>query len=141
MQCTNHPEREAAGTCAFCGKMFCQECLVDVNGRFFCKDHVSHAFDQSAQSAPQPQIVINNTASSNSNAYGSPYVGKPKSKILSLLLCIFLGYFGAHYFYVGRFGMGILYLFTMGFFGIGWFVDIFRILVGSFKDNWGRPVM
>ncbi|MBT2569615.1 TM2 domain-containing protein [Planococcus sp. ISL-110] len=35
---------------------------------------------------------------------------KSKSKLASALLAIFLGDFGAHKFYLGRPGMGILYL-------------------------------
>lgn len=35
---------------------------------------------------------------------------KRKSKLASALLAIFLGDFGAHKFYLGRPGMGILYL-------------------------------
>lgn len=50
-------------------------------------------------------------------------VGK-KNKWVSLLLCIFLGYFGAHKFYERKIGMGILYFLTMGLFAIGWMVDI-----------------
>ena len=38
-----------------------------------------------------------------------------KSKTATLLLCIFTGMFGGHMFYVGRIGMGVLYLFTGGF--------------------------
>lgn len=60
-----------------------------------------------------------------------------KNKGTALILCLFLGFFGFHYFYVGKFGMGLLYLLTFGFFGIGWFVDIFRIATGSFKDQYG----
>lgn len=63
-----------------------------------------------------------------------------KSKGTALVLCIFLGFFGAHQFYVGKAGMGILYLLTAGLFGIGWFVDIFRIAFGSFKDADGLPL-
>ena len=47
-----------------------------------------------------------------------------KDKKTALLLCIILGYFGAHKFYEGKIGMGILYLFTFGIFGIGWIADI-----------------
>ena len=50
--------------------------------------------------------------------------GKKINKTTSLLLCIFMGYFGAHKFYEGKTGMGILYILTAGLFGIGWFVDI-----------------
>ncbi|WP_049945190.1 TM2 domain-containing protein [Butyrivibrio sp. AC2005] len=63
-----------------------------------------------------------------------------KSKSTALMLCIFLGWCGAHHFYVGNFGKGILYLFTGGFFCIGWFVDIIKIASGSFKDNVGVPI-
>lgn len=83
------------------------------------------------------QIVINN---SPQNTMGfTPGISR-KNKIVALLLCIFLGYFGAHKFYVGKVGMGILYLFTMGFFGIGWLIDVILIATGSFKDEFGLPL-
>lgn len=63
-----------------------------------------------------------------------------KNKIVALLLCIFLGEIGVHYFYVGRIGMGLLYFFTGGLFGIGWIVDIIKIATGSFYDNVGVPL-
>ncbi len=63
-----------------------------------------------------------------------------KSKTTALLLCIFLGCFGAHYFYVGRYGRGFVYLFTMGLFMFGWIIDIIKILNGSFVDNVGAPL-
>lgn len=58
-----------------------------------------------------------------------------KKKSVALLLCIFGGYIGLHYFYVGKIGMGILYFFTVGLFGIGWLVDIARVAAGKFKDR------
>ncbi len=63
-----------------------------------------------------------------------------KKKRTALLLCIFLGFFGAHQFYVGKIGKGLLYFFTVGIFGIGWFIDIFKIALGSFTDNVGAPL-
>lgn len=60
-----------------------------------------------------------------------------KSKAIVLLLAFFLGGLGAHYFYVGKVGMGIVYLLTCGLFFIGWIVDIFRIIGGSFTDRDG----
>ena len=57
---------------------------------------------------------------------------KMKNKWVALALCFFLGFLGAHKFYEGKVGMGILYLFTCGLFGIGVLVDFFIIL---FKPN------
>ena len=54
--------------------------------------------------------------------------GKPKNKWVAFFLCLFLGFYGAHKFYEGRIGMGILYLFTAGLFGFGWIVDCVRLL-------------
>ena len=64
----------------------------------------------------------------------------PRSWFVTMMLCMLFGYFGAHYFYVGRWGMGFVYLFTGGLFGIGWLVDIVRIMLGTFPDVAGLPV-
>ena len=50
-----------------------------------------------------------------------------KSKTTAYLLWFFLGIFGVHKFYLGKIGMGILYLFTAGFFGIGLLIDLFTL--------------
>ena len=63
-----------------------------------------------------------------------------KSKKKALLLCIFGGLLGLHYFYVGRIGRGILYIVTCGFFVFGWIIDIFKIALGKFTDNVGIPL-
>ena len=47
---------------------------------------------------------------------------------IAFFLCLFLGFYGAHKFYEGRIGMGILYLFTAGLFCFGWIVDCVRLL-------------
>lgn len=53
------------------------------------------------------------------------------------LLAIFLGLFGAHYFYLRRPRWGYLYLFTFGLFGVGWLIDLFRLkfLVSRFNED------
>ena len=62
------------------------------------------------------------------------------SRTVALLLCIFLGGVGAHRFYVGKIGTGVLWIFTGGCFGIGMLVDLIMIIVGSFKDKYGATV-
>lgn len=86
------------------------------------------------KSTEQPSIVINNSnANTNTNAnFGSIPGIRVKNKWVAFLLCFFLGYLGAHKFYEGRIGIGILYLLTLGLFGIGWFVDCIVLL---FKPN------
>ena len=60
-----------------------------------------------------------------------------KDKTTALLLCIFLGAIGGHMFYVGKTGMGILYLFTAGLLGIGVIIDLINIINGTFTDSDG----
>jgi len=57
-----------------------------------------------------------------------------KSKSTAYILWFFLGIFGAHKFYLNKVGMGVLYLFTGGIFGIGWFIDLFTL--GSQVDTY-----
>ena len=63
-----------------------------------------------------------------------------RSYILTLLLSIFLGYFGIHRFYNGRIITGIIWFFSGGLGGLGWIADIIIILIGKFKDSDGKPV-
>lgn len=78
-------------------------------------------------------IIINNNNSASASASASAtvvapvYVGKLKNKWVAF--CLFLGYFGAHKFYEGKAGMGVLYLFTFGLCGIGWIVDTIVLLL------------
>lgn len=53
--------------------------------------------------------------------------------IVSFLLCVFLGYAGAHLFYNKNFKMGFLYLFTFGLCGIGWMVNSFQLFFAAIK--------
>lgn len=58
-----------------------------------------------------------------------------KNPYIEFFLCFFLGFFGAHRFYLKKYKTGILYFFTIGLLGIGWFIDLFLILIKIFKNS------
>ncbi len=63
-----------------------------------------------------------------------------KGFVPTLLLAISLGGLGAHRFFVGKVGTGIVQLLTLGGLGIWALIDIIMIIVGSFRDKQGLPV-
>lgn len=89
---------------------------------------------------PIQQSITQNKQSQGNMSYENPYRMSQCNKGVALVLCIFLGFFGAHYFYTKKTGMGLLYLFTIGLFYIGWIVDIFRIASGRFTDSNGNLI-
>lgn len=62
---------------------------------------------------------------------------KRGSQTVAFVLCLLVGVFGIHRFYLGHIGMGILYLLTAGLCGIGWLVDIIMICTGDLKPRNG----
>jgi hypothetical protein len=63
-----------------------------------------------------------------------------RSRLVMLLLCFFLGTFGAHRFFAGRIVTGILWLLTIGLLGLGWLYDMILIICGAFRDGDGRVI-
>ena len=60
-----------------------------------------------------------------------------KSFVSTLVLAVVVGGLGAHRFYVGKIGTGILMLLTLGGLGIWTFIDIIVIAIQKFKDSEG----
>lgn len=63
-----------------------------------------------------------------------------KSKMVALLLSIFLGGLGIDRFYLGYIGLGILKLLTGGGLGIWWLVDLIMIATGKMKTKDGQEL-
>ena len=112
--------------CKFCGSKIMEAAIVCPH----CGCQV-----EEPKHTEQPNIVINNSntnTNTNTNMNGAFMGVYAKNKWIAFFLCLFLGYLGAHKFYEGKGGMGILYLLTFGLFGFGWFFDTIALL---FKPN------
>ena len=115
--------------CKYCGEKIPEDAVL-------CT-HCGRQVEEIKSLAQQPSIVINNdnnnvNTNSNVNQNGVMGYGRAKNKWVALALCFFLGYLGAHKFYEGKAGLGVLYIFTAGIFGIGVIVDFITLL---FKPN------
>ena len=110
--------------CKFCGKEIPQDAVICA----YCGRQVEEIKQNTAAPGPAPNIVINN-ANTNTNFAGGPAIyGHPKNKWVAFCLCLLLGLVGAHKFYEGKIGMGILYIVTGGLCGIGALIDLIVIL-------------
>lgn len=128
-----------AKVCPECGTLqgnakFCQHCGEAIDADCIICPKCGKQVQELKQE--QPQVIINNTntntntanATATATANGIPGL-RQKNKWVALCLCIFLGVVGGHKFYEGKVGMGILYIFTGGLFGIGIIVDLIGILM------------
>lgn len=108
--------------CKFCGEQIDKECVICPK----CGKQVENLENNN------PNIIVNNSSSASAAASASAtistpiYRGKPKDKWIAFFLCLFT--VCGHKFYEGKIGMGILYLCTVGLFGIGWIIDLISIL-------------
>lgn len=148
--------------CPECGKEIsdkassCPNCGTPLNDQKFCK-FCGEKIDKDCVICPKcgkqvedikrsdDRIVINNNnTNTNANTVTSGYDSmiSPKSWIVTLLLCIFLGVIGIHRFYVGKVGTGILMILLCltGISAVWALVDLIFILLKRFKDKQGRLI-
>lgn len=64
-----------------------------------------------------------------------------KPWVTTFLLCWFLGLIGAHRFYTGKKGTGILMLLTGGCCGILYIIDFWMLIFGKYTDSEGKLVI
>lgn len=110
---------------------FCSECGQKVLKKAIICPHCGCQIG-TPKTQSSPQVIINNSnQNSNTNnnvAAGVPYGGVMKSKWTAFFLCLFFGWLGAHKFYEGKVGAGILFALTGGVFGFGWFFNTLALL-------------
>lgn len=67
-------------------------------------------------------------------------VPSDKRALTTGLLCILLGVFGAHRFYVGKHVTGFLQLITLGGLGLWMLFDLIMVITGQFRDKEGHRI-
>lgn len=118
-------------TCVKCGKTK-ENLKLSKSG--YCMKCANQILDERKREASA------NRAPSVAYAATEQAVSK-KDWLATLLLNLFLGLLGAHRFYVGKVGTGIVWLITLGCFGFGALIDFILILVGKFTDITGALVL
>lgn len=154
MLCPNCGKETEGNFCTYCGTQIssshmCVKCGKGFEGNF-CPNCGTSVVQQrqtqssaqyQAQNVQQPPTIIINNANTNTNMnsnYGGGFSSiSVKSRWLAFFLCLFVGIFGIHRFYVGKVGTGIIWLFTGGALGIGWVIDLVVIFSGGFRDSYG----
>lgn len=117
------------------GTKFCRHCGGKIPADAVLCTLCGRQVEEIRRESVAPQVIINNTNENNNvnqNVNQVVAAMHTRNKWTAFLLCFFLGYLGAHKFYEGKTGMGVLYLLTFGLVGIGWAIDCIALL---FKPN------
>ena len=81
------------------------------------------------------------SASRNGRMLNNQEYKMSEKRILPVfLLCFLFGVFGAHRFFVGKYGTAVLQLLTIGGLGIWTTIDLIIIIVGAFTDSEGKKI-
>ncbi|MBR0112292.1 MAG: NINE protein [Clostridia bacterium] len=104
------------------------------------KKHDLSGKGYTAQELFLAEMALNkNSANPMSFAALMPQKSKCK-KTTALILCLLLGWVGAHQYYVGNSKKGMLYVMTMGLMFVGVLMDAAAIMRGDFTDSKGLPL-
>lgn len=124
-------------TCPNCGgpcdhtELFCPYCKTKFDPCTAApevKQEIHIHYHQESQPAPEIRV---------DKIYVPCERTSSKNRWIALLLCLFLGIWGAHKFYLGKIGVGLVYIFTYGLFGIGWLIDLVTLIAGNPLDKKG----
>ena len=66
------------------------------------------------------------------------FVDGPINYSVAWLLLTFLGWLGMHRFYMGKWGTGLLYLVSLGLFGLGWLYDLWTLNAQISERNYAK---
>lgn len=112
---------------------FCKYCREKIPEDAIICTKCGRQIEELKRNNENNQIIINNNNSASAAASASAVAtgygyghGKQKIKWVVLVLCIFT--ICGHKFYEEKIGLGLVYLFTAGLFGIGWIIDIISLL-------------
>lgn len=110
------------------GSLFCPRCGAEMGAADVFCGSCGWRLDQAADPAAA--------------AAGGRVVANPSdlNRLTALLLCFFLGWLGAHRFYVGKIGTAAVFLVTGGFLFVGVIYDCVMIATGEFTDAQGRKL-
>jgi len=54
MECCNHPGKEAGGICVHCGRLLCPDCILQVDGKNYCRECLKEQIGQGNAASPHP---------------------------------------------------------------------------------------
>lgn len=111
--------------------MYCKECGAELNPKAVVCVRCGCAVNE-------PRTFNNPFSDPSAQNVAQGY--SPSNGLVALLLAIFLGVLGIHSFYVGKTGIGIAQLLTLGGCGVWTLIDIILIVTESYRDGAGRIV-
>ena len=136
MQCESCGAPLSEAKCLYCGRKsaeFSRLERMETNQHQYSNRERTEIIEMPIE---QPQMTNDRVEITDSEDYVQ--ARNKEQAVVKFLLCFFLGIFGAHYFFERRFILALIYLFTWGLFGIGWFIDCIRLLINliiAFQNN------